>query len=67
VYGRPMVAKPNSTGMSQKYLFRPAPTVGIGVEYWGSRMEAPDEHIRVPDYREGVLQIAATLREVSRV
>jgi len=67
VYGRPMVAKPNSTGMSQKYLFRPAPTVGIGVEYWGSRMEAPDEHIRIADYREGILQIAASLREVSRV
>jgi acetylornithine deacetylase/succinyl-diaminopimelate desuccinylase-like protein len=66
-YGRPMVAKPNSTGMSQKYLFRPAPTVGIGVEYWGSRMEAPDEHIRIVDYREGVLQIAASLDEVSRV
>lgn len=67
VYGRPMVAKPNSTGMSQKYLFKPAPTVGIGVEYWGSRMEAPDEHIRVADYREGVLQIAASLDEISRV
>jgi acetylornithine deacetylase/succinyl-diaminopimelate desuccinylase-like protein len=67
VYGRPMVARPNSTGMSQKYLFKPAPTVGIGVEYWGSRMEAPDEHIRVADYREGVLQISATLREVSRL
>jgi len=67
VYGHPMVAKPNSTGMSQKYLFRPAPTVGIGVEYWGSRMEMPDEHIRIRDYREGVLQIAATLEEVSRM
>lgn len=66
VYGRPMVAKPNSTGMSQKYLFKPAPTVGIGVEYWGSRMEAPDEHIRVADYRDGVLQIAASLDEISR-
>lgn len=67
VYGQPMIAKPNSTGMSQKYLFKPAPTVGIGVEYWGSRMEAPDEHIRIADYREGVLQIAATLEEVARV
>jgi len=67
VYGRAMVAKPNSTGMSQKYLFKPAPTVGIGVEYWGSRMEAPDEHIRVADYREGILQIAASLEEVATV
>ena len=67
VYGREMVAKPNSTGMSQKYLFKPAPTVGIGVEYWGSRMEAPDEHIRVADYREGILQIVASLEEASLV
>lgn len=67
VYGQPMVAKPNSTGMSQKYLFKPAPTVGIGVEYWGSRMEAPDEHIRVGDYRQGILQIAASLEEVAKL
>ena len=67
VYGREMVAKPNSTGMSQKYLFKPAPTVGIGVEYWGSRMEAPDEHIRVADYREGILQIVASLEEAALV
>lgn len=66
-YGQPMIAKPNSTGMSQKYLFKPAPTVGIGVEYWGSRMEAPDEHIRVADYRDGVLQIVATLDEMAKV
>jgi acetylornithine deacetylase/succinyl-diaminopimelate desuccinylase-like protein len=67
VYGRPMVARPNSTGMSQKYLFKPAPTVGIGVEYWGSRMEAPDEHIRIRDYRDGILQIAASLEEIAKV
>jgi acetylornithine deacetylase/succinyl-diaminopimelate desuccinylase-like protein len=67
VYRQPMVAKPNSTGMSQKYLFAPAPTVGIGVEYWGSRMEAPDEHIRIADYREGILQIAASLEEIAQV
>jgi acetylornithine deacetylase/succinyl-diaminopimelate desuccinylase-like protein len=66
VYGREMVAKPNSTGMSQKYLFRPAPTAGIGVEYWGSRMEQPDEHIRLEDYRQGVKQIVATIDELSK-
>jgi acetylornithine deacetylase/succinyl-diaminopimelate desuccinylase-like protein len=67
VYGRPMVAKPNSTGMSQKYLFKPAPTIGIGVEYWGSRMEATDEHIRIADYRDGILQIAASLEEMAKI
>ena len=62
-----MVAKPNSTGMSQKYLFKPAPTIGIGGEYWGSRMEAPDEHIRIADYRDGILQIAASLEEMAKI
>jgi acetylornithine deacetylase/succinyl-diaminopimelate desuccinylase-like protein len=67
VYGQPMVAKPNSTGMSQKYLFRPAPTAGIGVEYWGSHAEQPDEHIRLDDYRQGVKQVAATLQELATI
>jgi acetylornithine deacetylase/succinyl-diaminopimelate desuccinylase-like protein len=67
VYGQPMVAKPNSTGMSQKYLFRPSPTAGFGVEYWGSHAEQPDEHIRLDDYRQGVKQVIATLQEVAAV
>jgi acetylornithine deacetylase/succinyl-diaminopimelate desuccinylase-like protein len=65
VYGQPMVVKPNSTGMSQKYLFRPSPTAGIGVEYWGSRAEQPDEHIRLEDYRQGIKQVIATLQEAA--
>jgi acetylornithine deacetylase/succinyl-diaminopimelate desuccinylase-like protein len=67
VYGQPMVVKPNSTGMSQKYLFRPAPTAGIGVEYWGSHAEQPDEHIRLEDYRQGIKQVIATLQEAAAV
>jgi acetylornithine deacetylase/succinyl-diaminopimelate desuccinylase-like protein len=67
VYGREMVAKPNSTGMSQKYLFKPAPTAGIGVEYWGCKMEQPDEHIRLEDYRQGIKQIVASLQEIAKV
>ena len=65
VYGQPMVVKPNSTGMSQKYLFRPSPTAGIGVEYWGSHAEQPDEHIRLEDYRQGIKQVIATLQEAA--
>jgi acetylornithine deacetylase/succinyl-diaminopimelate desuccinylase-like protein len=67
VYGQPMVVKPNSTGMSQKYLFRPSPTAGIGVEYWGSHAEQPDEHIRLEDYRQGIKQVIATLQEAADV
>ncbi|HET8679571.1 MAG TPA: M20/M25/M40 family metallo-hydrolase, partial [bacterium] len=46
VYGRPLVIRPTSIGMSPKYRFAPRPTVGLGVEYAGSQMEEPDEHIR---------------------
>jgi hypothetical protein len=30
-------------------------------------MEQPDEHIRLDDYRRGIKQIVATLREVARL
>lgn len=63
VYDRPMIVRPVSIGMSPKYVFKPLPTIGLGVEYAGSRMEMPDEHIRIEDFREGVKMIAALLME----
>ncbi len=63
VYGRPLVIRPTSIGMSPKYRFAPRPTVGIGVEYAGSRMEEPDEHIRLSDWEEGARMIVAVLDE----
>jgi acetylornithine deacetylase/succinyl-diaminopimelate desuccinylase-like protein len=63
VYGQPLVIRPTSIGMSPKYRFAPRPTLGIGVEYAGSRMEEPDEHIRLADWEEGARMIAATLEE----
>jgi hypothetical protein len=49
--------------MSPKYKFAPRPTVGLGVEYAGSRLEEPDEHIRITDWTEGTKMIAAVLEE----
>jgi acetylornithine deacetylase/succinyl-diaminopimelate desuccinylase-like protein len=63
VYGQPLVIRPTSIGMSPKYRFAPRPTLGIGVEYAGSRMEEPDEHIRVADWEEGARMIVALLEE----
>lgn len=63
VYGRPLVIRPTSIGMSPKYKFAPRPTVGVGVEYAGSNMEEPDEHIRLADWEEGARMIAALLEE----
>lgn len=66
VYGQELVIRPTSIGMSPKYKFAPRPTVGLGVEYAGSRLEEPDEHIRIADWIEGTKMIAAVLEEYAR-
>lgn len=66
VYGQELVLRPTSIGMSPKYKFAPRPTVGLGVEYAGSRLEEPDEHIRLQDWIEGTKMIAAVLEEYAR-
>ncbi len=66
VYGRPLVIRPTSIGMSPKYRFAPRPTVGLGVEYARSQLEEPDEHIRVQDWEEGARMIVAVLDEYAR-
>jgi acetylornithine deacetylase/succinyl-diaminopimelate desuccinylase-like protein len=63
VYGQSLVIRPTSIGMSPKYRFAPRPTLGVGVEYAGSRMEEPDEHIRIADWEEGTRMIVALLEE----
>jgi acetylornithine deacetylase/succinyl-diaminopimelate desuccinylase-like protein len=66
VYGQPLIIRPTSIGMSPKYKFAPRPTVGLGVEYAGSQLEEPDEHIRVADWLEGARMIVAVLEEYGR-
>lgn len=66
VYGQRLIIRPTSIGMSPKFRFSPRPTVGLGVEYAGSRMEEPDEHIRVADWEEGARMIVAVLDEYAR-
>ncbi|HEU5299238.1 MAG TPA: M20/M25/M40 family metallo-hydrolase [bacterium] len=66
VYGRELVLRPTSIGMSPKYKFAPRPTVGVGVEYAGSQLEEPDEHIRIADWIEGTKMIAALMEEYAR-
>lgn len=63
VYGQDLVIRPTSIGMSPKYKFAPRPTVGLGVEYAGSRLEEPDEHIRIADWVAGTKMIVAVLDE----
>ncbi|HXF83304.1 MAG TPA: M20/M25/M40 family metallo-hydrolase [bacterium] len=66
VYGRELVLRPTSIGMSPKYKFAPRPTLGLGVEYAGSQLEEPGEHIRIADWVEGTRMIAALLEEYGR-
>jgi hypothetical protein len=49
--------------MSPKFKFAPRPTVGLGVEYAGSQLEEPEEHIRIADWIEGTKMIVAVLEE----
>jgi len=63
VYGQDLVIRPISIGMSPKYKFAPRPTVGLGVEYAGSQLEEPEEHIRIADWMEGARMIIAVLDE----
>jgi len=67
VYGQPLIIRPTSIGMSPKYKFAPRPTVGLGVEYAGSQLEEPDEHIRLADWLEGARMIVAVLEEYGEV
>ena len=66
VYRQELVIRPTSIGMSPKYKFAPRPTVGLGVEYAGSQLEEPDEHIRIADWIEGTKMIAAVLEEYAQ-
>jgi len=66
VYGQELVIRPTSIGMSPKYKFAPRPTVGLGVEYAGSQLEEPGEHIRIADWVEGTKMIAVVLEEYAR-
>lgn len=63
VYGQDLVLRPTSIGMSPKFKFAPRPTVGLGVEYAGSQLEEPEEHIRIADWIEGTKMIVAVLEE----
>lgn len=67
VYAQPLIIRPTSIGMSPKYRFAPRPTVGLGVEYAGSQLEEPDEHIRLADWVEGARMIVAVLEEYGQM
>lgn len=42
------------------------PTVSVGVEYWGSLVHAPNENIRIEDFKLGIKNIINILDELSK-
>jgi acetylornithine deacetylase/succinyl-diaminopimelate desuccinylase-like protein len=63
-YGQPLVVEPTAPGSSPMNLLGRAlgfPIAGIGVAWPGSNHHAPDECIRLEDYRRGVKHAAAVL------
>ena len=65
VYGQPTEISPLEGGSSPIYAFAGPlgniPVVFAGVGYWGCRGHAPDEHIRLEDYRLGIRHVARIL------
>jgi len=67
-YGKPPKVMPISAGSGPMYLFTHVlkiPMTGAGVGYYGSRVHAPNENIRVKDFIRGVKHVALTLIEYS--
>ena len=64
VYGREPLIWPMSGGSGPNYLFSHdigVPIVTLGVGYSGSRIHAPNENIRINDFRNGMRHMAALL------
>ncbi len=63
-YGRPPHIVPSMAGTGPMHLFvhdLGLPSVMTGVNYVGGRDHAPDEHIRIEDFRLGTRHVAAIL------
>jgi acetylornithine deacetylase/succinyl-diaminopimelate desuccinylase-like protein len=68
-YGLKPHVTPMAAGSGPIYIFTDIariPMTGAGVGYYGSRVHAPNENIRVEDFVKGVKHVALTLIEFSR-
>ncbi len=63
-YGREPIIVPTMAGTGPLYPFVATlglPTADIGIGYPGARIHAPDENIRIEDFRNGAKAVAALL------
>jgi acetylornithine deacetylase/succinyl-diaminopimelate desuccinylase-like protein len=68
-YGRDAYVVPNMAATGPMHYFvndLALPSVMTGVNYVGSRDHAPDEHIRIEDFRRGAYHIAALLQRLGQ-
>lgn len=64
VYDKPLVIEPTSAGTGPRYVFSSwtdMPIAAIGPGYAGSLNHAPNENIRLEDYREATKHVVALL------
>ncbi len=62
---RPVLIYPTSAGTGPMHDIGPVlgvPMVSVGAGYWNARAHAPDENVRMADYRETILLIADVVR-----
>jgi acetylornithine deacetylase/succinyl-diaminopimelate desuccinylase-like protein len=65
VYGQPSVILPLIGGSSPAWAFAGPlgiPVTSAGVRYWDNREHAPDERIRLQDFRQGVRHLARIMQ-----
>ncbi|MDH5605513.1 MAG: M20/M25/M40 family metallo-hydrolase [Anaerolineae bacterium] len=71
VYGMPYHILPTTGGSSPVYAFaKPLgniPVVTAGVGYWDKASHAPDEHIRIEDFRNGTRHVARILAGFDKI
>jgi acetylornithine deacetylase/succinyl-diaminopimelate desuccinylase-like protein len=68
VYDTEVVLAPNNAGtgpMSEMGHYLQLPIVSTGVGWAQSRLHAPNESIRIEDYKEGIVHIAHVMKEFS--
>ena len=68
-YNKDIVVLPTSAASGPRYVFSnwsTAPIVALGVGHSGSRIHAPNENIRLEDYRQGIRHIAAVIQEYGK-
>jgi acetylornithine deacetylase/succinyl-diaminopimelate desuccinylase-like protein len=69
VYGREMVVSPMSGGSGPNYPFvhtLKLPVVAAGIGYPGNSIHAPNEHIRLDDFIQGIRHTAYLVEAFGR-